>query len=232
MNFRRKGLTNLEIHLKGTLMSKNKIALSLAVAGILGASSALAETDGVFFGVQIGVAQANAKKETVIVATNPNTNISASGNDSYADDRMGVRFGISLGYNQFFTHKFGLRYYGVIDFGDYDELDVYNFNANIDALYNFYSQDEMQAYIFGGAYLGYSNYDQLSLSGADAGVNLGLQFKLQEHHNIDLYSRFSVVKLTKTISDSDTMLGAQYTEKSEITLSQPYQVGLRYTYSF
>ena len=31
-------------------MSKNKIALSLAVAGILGASSALAETDGAFVG--------------------------------------------------------------------------------------------------------------------------------------------------------------------------------------
>ena len=36
-------------------MSINKIAMSFALAGILGASTALAETDGAFVGIQVGM---------------------------------------------------------------------------------------------------------------------------------------------------------------------------------
>ena len=233
-------------------MSINKFALSFALAGILGATAVADEVgeiaqiklqqdiatqnsqqkSGFFVGVQLGVAQARAKGEATAAATNTSTGVSASLDDYGEDDRMGVRFGILAGYNQFFTDKFGLRYYGVIDFGEYDELDVYNFNANVDALYNFFSKDEMSAFVFGGVYLGYTNYDQASISGVDAGLNLGLQMKLKEHHNIDIYGRFSLVEQSKTITDSGYISVAEYTSKVEYKLKQPFQVGVRYTYSF
>ena len=51
-------------------MSKNKIALSLAVAGILGASSALAETSAGFVGLQgnTGFGGHTTKVETATAA--------------------------------------------------------------------------------------------------------------------------------------------------------------------
>ena len=233
-------------------MSINKIVASLVFAGILGATAVADEVgeiaqiklqqdittqssqqkSGFFVGVQLGVAQARVKGEATAAATNTNTGVSASLDDYGEDDRMGVRLGILAEYNQFFTDKFGLRYYGVIDFGEYDELDVYNFNANVDALYNFFSKDEMSAFVFGGVYLGYTNYDQASVSGVDAGLNLGLQMKLKEHHNIDIYGRFSLVEQSKTITDSGYISVAEYTSKVEYKFKQPFQVGVRYTYSF
>ena len=61
-------------------MSKNKIALSLAVAGILGASSALAETDGAFVGLQAGYGGLKLKTESEYKDAND-----ASNNDSSSE---------------------------------------------------------------------------------------------------------------------------------------------------
>ena len=93
-------------------MSKNKIALSLVVAGILGASSALAETDGAFVGLQAGYGGLKLKMESEsnnggVVEKDPSESISAGG----------FRYGFVAGYKQFFTPEFGARYYASFDLG-------------------------------------------------------------------------------------------------------------------
>jgi len=244
-------------------MSANTLTLSVVLAGFLGATSGLAVQDemtqganpyqatptqsetsqkcaksSVFVGVQLGMAQAVGKLERTV--TNTATGVSARIGDNSEDDIMGSRFGIVVGYNQFLTNKAGIRYYGVFDFGQYGEdgsyVSAFNFNANIDALYNFFSQEETQLYVFGGLYLGYTQsgtmYNVISVSGADMGINLGLQVKIQEHHNMDIYGRFGFLEQSESISESGVFTGVTYTGDAEITVKQPFQIGIRYTYSF
>ena len=173
-------------------MSINKFAVSVALAGILGASSALAETSGAFVGVQFGFGGANAKSEYATV-------FAAGSGASYEADATksasSFRYGFLAGYKQFFTEKFGLRYYGVIDFGTQSEhkigpsfnengalpaeayfnftetikISTLNLNANVDALYNFKQNDSFEFGVFGGLSLGYTSYKAQSV--AINGVN-------------------------------------------------------------
>ena len=173
-------------------MSINKFAVSVALAGILGANSALAETDGAFVGVQFGLGGANAKSEYATV-------FAAGSGASYEADATksasSFRYGFLAGYKQFFTEKFGLRYYGVIDFGTQSEhkigpsynvgaspaeayfnftetikISTLNLNANVDALYNFEQNDSFEFGVFGGLSLGYTSYKAQSV--AINGANL------------------------------------------------------------
>ena len=117
-------------------MRTNKFRLSLAVAGLLVAASvtsAVAEESGAFVGVQMGYGANNVKM--------------AIDSESQSYTLTGFRYGIMGGYKQFFAENFGLRYYGVVDFGpDYSKdisaamgggkfkINTWNINANADAL--------------------------------------------------------------------------------------------------
>ena len=175
-------------------MSINKFAVSVALAGILGASSALAETSGAFVGVQFGLGGANAKSEYAVVSADGSTDETHEADATKSASSF--RYGFLAGYKQFFTEKFGLRYYGVIDFGTQSEHKIgpsfnvsgaspaeayYNFtetikistlnlNANVDALYNFEQNDSFEFGVFGGLSLGYTSYKAQSV--AINGVNL------------------------------------------------------------
>ena len=160
-------------------MSINKFALSFALAGILGASSALAETSGAFVGVQFGLGGANAKSEYAAVSTDGQS-LGADATKSASS----FRYGFLEGYKQFFTEKFGLRYYGVIDFGQSEhkigsrsgvtqayfnftetiKISTLNLNANVDALYNFEQNDSFEFGVFGGLSLGYTSYKAQSVA--------------------------------------------------------------------
>ena len=149
-------------------MSKNKFALSVALAGILGASSALAETDGAFVGVQLGFGGANTTNEFCSAGGGR----SACQTDSKSASAL--RYGFLAGYKQFFTENFGLRYYGVVDYGADFKIDnafymgeiinfspkisALNLSANVDALYNFVSNDSLEFGAFGGLSLAYASY--------------------------------------------------------------------------
>ena len=253
-------------------MSINKFAVSVALAGILGASSALAETDGVFAGVQFGFGGANAKSEYAVVATDGSGAYRADATKSASS----FRYGFLAGYKQFFTEKFGLRYYGVIDFGTQSEhkigpsynvgasaaeayfnftetikISTLNLNANVDALYNFEQNDSFEFGVFGGLSLGYTSYKaqsvaingvnrtfstftysykDLSASGFDFGINFGLRSNIAQKHGVELYSRFSLLKQK---DDYKYALDEQQTTiLTNFEVRQPYQVGLRYTFSF
>ena len=230
-------------------MSKNKIALSLAVAGILGASSALAETDGAFVGLQAGYGGLKLKMESEsnyggVVEKDPSESISAGG----------FRYGFVAGYKQFFTPEFGARYYASFDLGtDYkkDQTDAdgykttikvnsYNITANADALYNFISSNDLDLGAFLGLSLGYAHHTvkmepategmpDIKPSGFDLGINFGLRTNIAQNHGIELYSRFGVLQQKKELKN--TYEGG-YSDTQTYKAQQPYQVGLRYTFSF
>lgn len=242
-------------------MSINKFALSVALAGILGASSALAETDGVFAGVQFGFGGANTKNE-----------FCSSGGEMDAcqidsKSASALRYGFLAGYKQFFTENFGLRYYGVVDYGADFKIDnafymgkmvnfspkisALNLSANVDALYNFISNDSLEFGAFGGLSLAYASYKaknalmdvtpmttggsdepafkDFKLSGFDMGVNVGVRAQIAQKHGVELYGRFAFMENKKEETLFENALGkATQTFKA----AQPYQVGLRYTFSF
>ena len=241
-------------------MSKNKFAVSVALAGILGASSALAETDGAFVGVQFGFGGANTKNEFCM----------SGGTSDYQTDSKSasaLRYGFLAGYKQFFTENFGLRYYGVVDYGAADfkidnaitmggetikfspKISALNLSANVDALYNFISNDSLEFGAFGGLSLAYASYEaknalwdltpimtggkpafkDFKLSGFDVGVNVGVRAQIVQKHGVELYGRFAFMENKK----EETLLefaGSKMTQTFKA--AQPYQVGLRYTFSF
>ena len=240
-------------------MSINKFALSVALAGILGASSALAETDGAFVGVQLGFGGANTANEVCSSAGI----ISICNTDSKSANAL--RYGFLAGYKQFFTEKFGLRYYGVVDYGADFKIDnafygdgmviksspkisALNLSANVDALYNFISNDSLKFGAFGGLSLAYASYKaknalidttpssepafkDFKLSGFDMGVNVGVRAQIVQKHGVELYGRFAFMenKKEETLYE-DEEEGGKMTQTFKA--AQPYQVGLRYTFSF
>lgn len=239
-------------------MSINKFAVSVALAGILGASSALAETSGAFVGVQFGFGGANAKNEVCSSAGI----ISICKTDSKSASAL--RYGFLAGYKQFFTENFGLRYYGVVDYGADFKIDnafygdgmviksspkisALNLSANVDALYNFISNDSLEFGAFGGLSLAYASYKaknalidttpsssepafkDFKLSGFDVGVNVGVRAQIAQKHGVELYGRFAFMENKK----EETLFEVGDTKAIQtFKAAQPYQVGLRYTFSF
>ena len=231
-------------------MSKNKFALSVALAGILGASSALAETDGAFVGLQAGYGGLKLKMESEY-----NDGAGFVEKDSNSISAGGFRYGFVAGYKQFFTPEFGARYYASFDLGtDYknDQTDEYgnkttikvnsyNITANADALYNFISSNDLDLGAFLGLSLGYAHHTvkveaqgateqmpDIKPSGFDLRINFGLRTNIAQNHGIELYSRFGVLQQKKELKETDEYGSNTMTYKA----SQPYQVGLRYTFSF
>ncbi|TQR58139.1 outer membrane beta-barrel protein [Campylobacter troglodytis] len=196
-----------------------KIALSLVLAGLV-ATSVVAEESGVFVGIQSGYGGLNAKANIA----EPEV-----GEEGGSDTLSGFRYGFVAGYKQFFSDTFGLRYYGLVDNGDYEKdgnkVNTINANVNIDALYNFASSSSADLGVFAGLSLGYTHHsdkedDSITVSGFDVGLNLGLRANIARAHGLELYSRIGFVE------QKDEIFNAT------LKLSQPYQVGLRYTFSF
>ena len=214
-------------------MSRNKIALSFALAGILGASTALAETDGAFVGVQAGYGGLKVKVEN-------------KSETLFNESMGGFRYGFLAGYKQFFTPEFGARYYASVDLGtDYKKdmsegftmkISSYTITANADALYNFISSSDLDFGAFLGLSLGYANHKlkgtdgspDIKPSGFDLGINFGLRTNIAQNHGIELYSRFGVLQQKKEIKETYDGSEVIMTYKAQ----QPYQVGLRYVFSF
>ena len=254
MSILAKKLRNLEIHFKGLTVSIKKVALSFALAGILGATYAVAETDGAFVGVQAGYGDLKS-----------NIDVTSPFNTTRNSNKLGAtRNGILAGYKQFFTDNFGLRYYGVFEFGDDYRGEMktglmntfsqqsygvrtMSVNANVDMLYNFVSIPNLDFGAFLGIGLGYVNhtfkkakmqvgrvsvsgFEDFKMGGFDLGINLGLKTQIAQNIGAELYSRFGLLEYKKyyLIRQLNATLKYEQTFKAK----QPYQVGLRFTYSF
>lgn len=179
-----------------------KLALSVALAGIL-ATSAMAENEGWFIGASLAQHSVSSKVEEDI------------GSYHFSGTTSGIKYGLLGGYHQTFGENLGARYYAVLDFGNYTT----NFNANADALYSFMKNEDMELRGFGGLWLGYVSYDG-DISGFDLGLNLGARLIFKEQHGVELFGKFGFLD-----NKEDSYL-------ITIKQSQPYQIGLRYTFSF
>ena len=233
-----------------------KIGLSLVLVGILGATNAVAEESGAFIGVQAGYGSANGKWTATEEMTQGEA-VSAK-----FKNMSSFRYGLLAGYKHFFTPAFGVRAYANFDLGtkyskDATEtvngnaadvslkVNTYNINANVDALYNFITNDALDFGIFGGLSLGYTHHKadfelvaggdstkfDGKLSGFDLGINFGFRANIATNHGVELYSRFGVLQFKDDVSYTDAE-DATFSLKAPFELRQPYQVGLRYTFSF
>lgn len=217
-----------------------KIVTSLAVASILGVS-AVADTDGVFVGIQ-GSTGFDYSKQVVDTPANSTEGTTAT---SVTASVPSWQLGVLGGYKMFFTPKVGLRLYGLINYksgglGDSAGTSYTNstlaFNANADVLFDFVTSKELDFGVFGGLSLGYASNELETESddgtgvititryeygsGLDFGLNLGLRALLAQKHGLEVYSRIGFLERKESTTTA--------TYKS----STPFTLGLRYTYSF
>lgn len=199
-----------------------KLTTSVALASALLASTALAENSGAFLGVNVGYGAAKP-----------------SGDGHYSKSNYtGFRYGILGGYKEVLSDRMGMRYYATLDYGtkysngsgnpDITSLNIY---ANGDVLFNFAQDDTMEYGAFVGIALGYiqhnissytynnASYGTTKPKGFDLGINLGLRAQSAANHGVEIYSRFG-------------LLDQEVTASGTYEVSQPYQVGVRYIYSF
>lgn len=193
-----------------------KLALSTALAGVL-VSGAVAENEGFFVGASLANRQVKAEVETQGVSA-------GSGTDT------GMKLGIVGGYNQAISGDLGLRYYAMADFLD----DTTNVNANVDVLYSFVKNDTLEFRGFAGLFAGFASHDTYgdgseSISGFDAGLNIGVRGVFAEKHGVELFGKFGFLTQDKDYEYYSFWYG---TTKQTLKISQPYQIGLRYTFSF
>lgn len=108
-----------------------KKILGFILAGTL--SLSYAEQSGFFAGTQFGLGKIKVSWEERRINF-VNNEIRESINKS-SREVNGYLLGLLAGYKQFFTHKFGLRYYGLFNYGSYQGLNgtdfsVKNLNVN------------------------------------------------------------------------------------------------------
>lgn len=197
-----------------------KILTSVIAASTLMTNLAFAEESGVFAGFNVGYGAAKP------------SGLAAGGNYT------GFRYGLIGGYKEILSSNMGMRYYATLDFGtDYSkgdgnpDISSINFYLNGDALFNFAQDNSMEYGAFVGLALGYINHTisggvgvkhvgKTKPDGFDLGINVGLRAQSYSHHSLELYSRFGL------LNQEATAAGFTY------EVSQPYQVGVRYIYSF
>ncbi|TQR28189.1 outer membrane beta-barrel protein [Campylobacter sp. MIT 97-5078] len=190
-----------------------KIFTSVAVASALLASAAVAEDSGAFVGANVAYG-----------AAKPNS----------GGSHTGFRYGIIAGYKDFFNADFGVRYYGTFDLGtkytkgsNNPQIETMNLYVNADALYNFAQEGDLEYGVFGGVGLGYVSHEVKNKrrgndkpDGFDVALNLGLRTTYNYVHGFELFTRFGLLNQEATANGITSKV------------KQPYQVGLRYTFSF
>ena len=218
-------------------MSIKKIVLGFALAGILGATSMVAENEGSFVGGQI--ASSWVDTTYTINATNSNNGMSGSWTGAGAG-KSGSRLGIVYGSYAAIDEDMGYRIYGLGDLGD----SLYNINANADFLYTFVKFEKVEIRGFVGAYVGAVFATDLEIPaaiftyngktekdffwGIDAGLNIGARFVIAERHGIDLFYRYGFLE-PESETTHDYQGGYSTTNTWKIKQSSS---GIRYTFSF
>ena len=222
-------------------MSINKMALSLAVAGVLGASSALAEQSGAFIGGGFGFHGASRKTNFNLnynlIITNVNIKVQEE------DNAKDASISLVAGYKNIDKENSGTRVYINYDFNGVEIekesgetiLSGYHIvGINGDWLYNF----NPKFGVFVGVNVGAINWgkDIWSLAPEKdsevwkiyAAGQLGLRWILGEtqKHSVELFAKFPFTETTivyKTPQDEKV---------GETKLKQQYNAGFRYVYTF
>lgn len=222
-------------------MGINKMALSLAVAGVLGASSALAEQSSAFIGGGFGFHGASRKTNLNLnynfILTNVNVKVQEE------DNAKDTSISLVAGYKNMDKENSGTRVYINYDFnnvkikeeGEETILSGYHIvGINADLLYNF----NPKFGVFVGVNVGAINWgkDIWSLAPEKdsevwkiyAAGQLGLRwiFGETQKHSVELFAKFPFTETTivyKTPQDEKV---------GETKLKQQYNAGFRYVYTF
>lgn len=192
--------------------------------GLLVATSAVAEESAWFVGGQLGYSSVTHKYTDKYSTSHITT--------YYADTSEtlnGARYGLLGGYKQFFTDKFGLRYYAALNFGNFNGVSARDYHINVDALYNFVTIDEIEIGAFGGLGLGKKTFDDPLREkwGAVVNLNLGIRANIATHHGVELFYTHDFA----AASVGDSVFIGSY-RSIAIEYSKPSVFGVRYTFSF
>lgn len=220
-----------------------KLIVSGALALAFSTSAVVAEESGAFVGVDLGLA--NLSKMT------SESSINSSTQTTYALGSL--RYGLMGGYKWFFTENIGLRAYVALNNGtsylqdastgngqtpNGNQFNSMFVNANVDFLNTFYNSEQVSAGWFAGLSLGVgihsggivkattANSNLSNISGFDMGINLGLRTLFGKKHGIEFFTRFGVIGASATAE----MKGVPI--KTDMSTTQIYNAGVRYTYNF
>ena len=205
-----------------------KMFVSSALALALSCGVLVAEESGIFVGLGLGYGGVQLK--------------GMESSDAHQFSPSGLSYEVLLGYKQFFTPNFGLRYYANLATaytakkieGKNQKINVMNYGVNVDALYNFVTDDSLSFGAFLGLGLGANTWsgkaiseeeigitDKLNKTSFNVALNVGLRTEIAKHHGIELAAR--VPFIATTLYDKDDI---------KLTVKQKYNVGLRYIFSF
>ena len=221
-----------------------KLIVSGALALAFSTSAVVAEESGAFVGVDLGLA--NLSKMTSESSMNGGTQT------TYALGSL--RYGLMGGYKWLFTENVGLRAYVALNNGtsylqdastggnnqtpNGNQFNSMFVNANVDFLNTFYNSEQVSAGWFAGLSLGVgihsggivkattANSNLSNISGFDMGINLGLRTLFGKKHGIEFFTRFGVIGASATAEINGTPT------KTDMSTTQIYNTGVRYTYNF
>lgn len=219
-----------------------KLIVSGALALAFSTSAVVAEESGAFVGVDLGLA--NLSKMT--------RELNGSTQTTYALGSL--RYGLMGGYKWFFTENVGLRAYVALNNGtsylqdastggnaqtpNGNQFNSMFVNANVDFLNTFYNSEQVSAGWFAGLSLGVgihsggivkattANSNLSNISGFDMGINLGLRTLFGKKHGIEFFTRFGVIGASATVEMNGVPV------KIDMSTTQIYNTGVRYTYNF
>lgn len=216
-----------------------KLIVSGALALAFSTSAVVAEESGAFVGVDLGLA--NLSKMTSESSINGTRTTYALGS---------LRYGLMGGYKWFFTENVGLRAYVALNNGtsylqdastqtpNGNQFNSMFVNANVDFLNTFYNSEQVSAGWFAGLSLGVgihsggivkattANSNLSNISGFDMGINLGLRTLFGKKHGIEFFTRFGVIGASATAEMNGVPV------KIDMSTTQIYNTGVRYTYNF
>lgn len=220
-----------------------KLIVSGALALAFSTSAVVAEESGAFVGVDLGLA--NLSKMTNESSINGTQTTYALGS---------LRYGLMGGYKWFFTENVGLRAYVALNNGtsylqdastgnaqqtpNGNQFNSMFVNANVDFLNTFYNSEQVSAGWFAGLSLGVgihsggivkattANSNLSNISGFDMGINLGLRTLFGKKHGIEFFTRFGVIGASATAEINGIPI------KTDMSTTQIYNTGVRYTYNF
>lgn len=236
-----------------------KVLFKILLLFITLSTSALAEESGVILGFSVGYGnekiKASMPTSTAFVQLVDGSRIYDS-----TTSGGGVDIGAILGYKFFFTPSLGLRAYGNFNYqpefsdstGD-TKITLMNYGVNLDFLYNFLSSENYDMGLFVGLGLGGNTFGgdtiskleksakvvrdgvDLSTTGFDMGLNIGLRANLYKYFGIELGARVPFV--SNKIASVDfaklpSVDGSNILGTGTLSVKRNYSINAKLVFSF
>ena len=212
--------------------AKDEKSLCSVLCAFLGVAVNAQEGNGVFVGFEAG---AGEQKLTLSAANTDNTSQATA-----------ILFGGKIGYKHFFLDWVGIRGYFGVDYAEIrgnignstsNSTGVFSgitYSANVDALFNFYNNENVAVGAFVGLGLGGQTAKDDNLVIGDSktrdmtdfysDIKLGLRVNAAKNHGMEFIVKVPLNNATKTFSEGNVNVKAKY--------KQNYKVLLGYNFTF